>query len=196
MAQETPISRTPAPDKVEYPTEPFACPNCGQMLGPSCRVCVACHVPIDFSRVRPSESPAKPSFQPAFELPVRFSWSMFFYVLIVYLVVAEIAYHYLGPAKVQEFVAGAQVSQVVMSLWVLADARRRGVPKPLRWALASLLFWLIFFPWYLERRKRPRAPCPFVESQPGPVTRFILLLLLVMALAALLMFLIHAPLPK
>ena len=34
-----------------FPTEPFACPYCGQMLGPGCRVCVACKAPIDPARI-------------------------------------------------------------------------------------------------------------------------------------------------
>ena len=28
-----------------FPTEPFPCPSCGQLLAPSCRVCVACKEP-------------------------------------------------------------------------------------------------------------------------------------------------------
>ena len=45
----------------EFPSEPFQCPACGQLLAPACRVCVACKRTIDpaeIARPREGASPA------------------------------------------------------------------------------------------------------------------------------------------
>ena len=40
----------------EFPSEPFQCPACGQLLAPACRVCVACKHTIDPAEIaRPQE---------------------------------------------------------------------------------------------------------------------------------------------
>jgi len=66
---------------------------------------------------------------------------------------------------------------MLCAAWVFYDANRRGVPRPLRWALGALFLWPIVFPWYLVRRKTPRALCPFVEGIGLPVVILVLLAL-------------------
>src|SRR5208337_5110078 len=73
------------PSDEEFPTEPFPCPACGQLLAPACRVCVACKHPINPAEIaRPQEvvSSAGPrqGTEPRTER-VRFSWPIFFAVL-------------------------------------------------------------------------------------------------------------------
>ncbi len=53
---------------------------------------------------------------------------------------------------------------VVSSIWVLLDARKKGIAKnsqegllsmgPWGWFFGSLIFWIIFFPLYLYKRRR------------------------------------------
>src|SRR5208282_1890306 len=48
----------------EFPSEPFQCPACGQLLAPACRVCVACkHIinPAEIGRPHEVVSPAAPA---------------------------------------------------------------------------------------------------------------------------------------
>jgi hypothetical protein len=165
------------PSDEEFPAGPFACPACGQLLAPSCRVCVACKHKIDAAEIR-SEKPAvavggAPSRTLA---PVRFPWRLFllfFWALMVGGIVSELL---IGPPKTQ-LVVGAV--PLLSAIWVLFDAYAKGVPKPLRWGLAMLFpTWLIILPWYLARRRRPEAPCPFVEAQVSPRTRAVLFILL------------------
>ena len=42
----------------DFPSEPFPCPACGQMLGPSCRVCVACKQPLNPAEIKRPEQRA------------------------------------------------------------------------------------------------------------------------------------------
>ncbi len=158
--------------------EPFPCPACGQMLAPSCRVCVACKHPIDPAvtvRLQPSQAPPPPPAAAQPILPVKFPWRMFLLVLAAWIVIAEGVLEILGLARGQLALGGVQI---LTSIWVFYDAQHKGLPKPLRWGLGSILLWPIVFPWYLARRKRVEAACPFIEGPTSGAMRALLLLLL------------------
>lgn len=196
-----PSGASPADDS----DEPFACPHCGQMLAPTCRVCVACRQPIDPAQIRrepPVEPPQVPATNPAQvqrpveaqaapspELaPVRFSWRMFFLVLGLAWLTAAAALVLLGAERARMVMAW---TPVVLAVWVYLDARQKRLPKPLRWSVGTVfpVVWIFVFPWYLVRRQRPQAPCPFVEREASPMVRLLLavlaLLFLLLMVAAL-----------
>ena len=177
-----------------FPDEPFACPHCGQMLAPSCRVCPSCRETIDPNDIVRPEI-VIPIAEQVVPLPVaeeyaRFSWSIFFATFGVWLVVGLITESLLGPEK-GRYVLGALV--VLSSLWVYRDAREKNIPKPFRWGLGSILLWILIFPWYLARRRTPKAACPFIEGEGGRVMRSLLFILLVFFLLSLLMLLFKVP---
>ena len=176
-----------------FPDEPFACPHCGQMLAASVRICPSCKGSIDPRNiVRPQI--VIPIAEQVVRLPVkeyaRFSWNIFFATLAVWLVVGLITEVLLGPEKGQ-FVLGALV--ILSSVWVYRDAREKNIPKPFRWSFGSFLLWIIIFPWYLARRKSPKAECPFIEGEAGRVARTLLFVLLIFFLLSALMLLIKGP---
>ena len=182
-----------APLATGFPDEPFACPHCGQMLAPSVRVCASCKQPIDPSAIeRPAIS--IPIAELTVPLPpkeqARFSWSIFFGVLASWFLVAVTFAGLLGYQKSQ-FVLGGVV--IGSSLWVLYDANKQGIPKGLRWSLGSLLLWILVFPWYLSRRRTPKAPCAFIEGEAGRFARTLLFVLLAFVLLSALMLLIKGP---
>jgi hypothetical protein len=164
-----------------FPNEPFPCPACGQMLGPSCRVCVACKRPIDPLEIKRLEPPAGVTFEPrrlaAQAPPLRFAWSTFLIVLLLWFVLAAAAERLLGPVRSQ-WLLGSVV--LLTSAWVYYDANSKRVPKPLRWGAGSLLLWIVVFPWYVARRRDPVAPCRF-EVEVAP-TRLLLALFLILVL--------------
>jgi hypothetical protein len=160
----------------EFPSEPFPCPACGQLLASSCRVCVACKHLIDPAEIR------KPSALPVVEEPVRreiepvrFSWRIFLIVFASWVAIATLVQRFMDPLKGNLVLGGVQI---LTSLWVLYDAVEKRLPKPIRWGLGTLLLWPIMFPWYLARRRLPQQPCPFVEARVRPATRAVLLVLL------------------
>ncbi len=177
----------------ELPTEPFACPACGQMLAPSCRVCVACNQPIDLTRLRKPRSLVAPfDFRrnvPA-TTPVRFSWGIFLLVLGFWCIAAIAAQRLLGPIR-GRWVMGGTV--ILSSVWVFYDAQQQGVARPLRWGLGSLLLWIIFFPLYLARRRTPEAPCPFVEGNSRRFTLVLLLIFIISVLVSAVFFVLNGP---
>lgn len=181
---------------VEDSSEPFVCPACGQLLAPSVRVCVACKAPIDLAQVRRPQRPAETA--PAEEEPAappiaRFSWPIFLVVLFDWLLAAAVAVRLLGPDSGQV----VMLSLVLLSsVWVFFDAQARRVPKPLRWVLGTLLLWIVFFPWYLSRRRSLRALCPFVEADGGPFVRVIFLALVLSSLIGLFLMILKGPPPK
>lgn len=118
----------------------------------------------------------------------RFSWRIFFSVLIPSWLGISVAFQYLGLARAQLLMVSVQV---LSSAWVLFDARQKGVPKPLRWGLGSLLLWIVIFPWYLARRRNPQAPCLFIEAEAGPIARAVLLILSVAVLVGLALFIMN-----
>jgi hypothetical protein len=193
MEPSDPFSAAGTVPQSGFPDEAFECPYCGQLLAPSCRVCVSCKLPIDPARIqRPAEAIAA---APAVEAkpeppPVRFSWTMFFAVLAVSWASAIVALRFLGLEKAQIVMGAAQLSSVV---WVFFDARQKLVRRPLRWAVGSVILWMVFFPWYLARRRKLDAPCPFVESDSSPFTRVMLLVVFIIFLAGIVVALVSGP---
>lgn len=189
-------TETPAP-AAEFPTEPFPCPACGQLLAASCRVCVACRHVIDPAEIlvpqqaapEPVAAPEKPVKRPS----VRYPWGIFFAVLGVSFLLTEAFIQLWGIEKAQLAMGGIQA---LAGIWVFLDALRRRIPRPLRWGVGSMLLPVIIFPWYLARRKLPDATCRFVEAETGPVTRFLLFALFIFLLLSLTSYLIHWPAPK
>lgn len=173
---------------VEFPSEAFACPACGQMLAPSCRVCVACKQPINPAEIRSPEPTPAAAFEPprlAEPSPTAlFSWPLFFKVLLAWLVLAILSQSFLGAVRSQLLLVSLVL---VTSAWVFYDARAKAIPKPLRWGVGSLLLWIVVFPWYLARRQNPAAPCRFVEAEVGPLTRALLTVLVIFFLVGLLL---------
>jgi len=176
--EETQSSSPPAA-AVSLPDENFACPNCGQMLAPTCRVCVACKQPIDPALI---QSAAPVAALPPVEsrvarsplLRVPFPWTLFFVLFAARVAVGGLAERRWGLIKVELALAGFEM---LCAIWVFYDATRMAVPRPLRWALGSLLLWPIVFPWYLARRRRPQAVCPFVEGAALPIVILVLVLI-------------------
>lgn len=176
-----------------FPDEPFACPHCGQMLAPSCRICPSCRQAIDPNDiVRPHVT--IPIAEQVIPLPTkeyaRFSWGIFFMTLGAWFVVAFMTEGLLGYEKSQIALAGLVV---VSSVWVLHDAREKNIPKPFRWSIGSLLLWILVFPWYLARRRTPKAPCPLIEGEGGRVARTLLFILFVVFVLYAVMMLIRGP---
>jgi len=187
---EAVLVESPAP-VAEFPSEPFPCPACGQLLAPVCRVCVACRRPID---------PAEIRRQPAVELlaasapgtlprpeSVRYPWRIFFAVLGIGLILGQIFLALLGE---QKGLVATQALPILVGLWVFFDALRQRVPRPLRWAVGSMLLLIVIFPWYLARRKKPRSQVRFVEAEAGPVTRFLLFALVIFFLVSLIFYIV------
>jgi hypothetical protein len=158
------------------------------MLGASCQVCVACKKPVDHARIASippvarAEVPEAPRALPL--EPARFSWGIFFTILFAYLFLASLSQSLMG-FKGSTYTMGGFV--LATSLWVFADAREKGIRKPTGWAIACLLLWLVFFPWYVSRRRTPEAPCPIIEGESGPVARVIILFLILMTLVGAVM---------
>jgi len=189
----TVASHAPA---AEFPSEPFPCPACGQLLAPACRVCVACKHTINPAEIaRPQEVASAAATAPGTEPkpePVRFPWRIFVVVLSTGLILSQICLALWGEQK------GLLVMQsvpVLVGLWVFFDALRRSIPRPLRWAVGSMLLLAIIFPWYLARRSKPQSPVPFVEAEVGPVTRFLLYAVLIFFLASLIFYIVEGPPP-
>lgn len=181
------------PQEASLPDEPFACPYCGQMLAASVRVCPSCKKSIDPNHVTPPEAVAPPAGEIAPPPPkeyARFSWSLFFATLGIWLAAALISQRLLGT-EISQFVLFGLV--ILSSVWVYRDARKRNIPTPIRWSLGSILLWIIIFPWYLARRKTPSAACPFIEGEAGRVARTFLLILLFLFLISFMMMLLKGP---
>lgn len=180
----------------ELPEEPFPCPTCGQMLGPSVRVCVACDQPIDPRQIRRPQAPAA---TPKLQAPLlaagraKFSWQIFFIVLVIWLLAVKDAQMLWGTVKTQ---LAMGIVQIISSAWVFFDAQEKSVAKPLRWALGSLFLWIVIFPWYLARRKTPQASCPFVETEPGPLARALFFFLMVFFLLGAIVLILKGPPPR
>ena len=169
--------------------EPFPCPACGQLLAPSCRVCVACKHAIDPAEIRQIKVVPAVEQPPRREPePVRFSWRIFLIVFAIWVVGATLVQRYMAPMKAQLVLGGVQI---LCSVWVLFDALQKHLPRPLRWGVGTLLLWPIIFPWYLARRGHPRQPCPFIEARANPRT----LAVLFVVLAILFYLVLKQPLP-
>jgi hypothetical protein len=193
---ESPGAETAQP---QFPTEPFPCPNCGQMLGPDVRVCVACRQAIDPSQIKLAVVASTPQihFTPRAQAQVRFPWGIFLVFLVLGSVMTSEGATALGPLKAL-LVIGAM--QVISSIWVFYDAHQKGIPKPFHWGIGSLFFWLPIFSWYLVRRRQPQAACPQIEAGAWQFLRTLVLIFVVtMFLTILLSLLLGAgrgPAPK
>ncbi|MGH9398148.1 MAG: hypothetical protein ACRD18_15010 [Terriglobia bacterium] len=179
------------------PAEPFVCPNCGQLLAPACRVCVACREPVDFTKVGKPEPPVvAPVSRPAGPMPSapvgsgQFSWPIFFICVAVYLLIGYAAEHLLKGSDLRWFVGGLLVG---CGAWVYYDARRRSVPHPLRWAIGSFLIWIVVFPWYISRRRKPEAPCLIMEAPGRAFLRTVIWVLLLCAIVGLISAVMRKP---
>ena len=176
--------------------EPFACPVCGQMLAPTCQVCVACKQPVDPALIQKSQAPV-PQSEPAPEPPprvepARFSWMIFLSVLAAWLLAAAVTQQFLGP-EISQYLLGGVV--ILSAAWVFYDAQRKGVPRPLRWGIGVVLLWILVFPWYLARRRTPQAPCPFIEGEAGPLARALLFALMIFFLLGIAVMVFKGPPP-
>jgi hypothetical protein len=174
-AESGPEARAVEVRLAEFPQEAFACPHCGQMLGPNVRVCVACRKPIDPSQIRVAAvSPTTATPQTVAAPRARFSWGIFLVALFAWVAVATSVIRVVGFQKAQ-YVMAAML--VLSAAWVFLDARQKGFQRPFQWGAGALLFWLVFFPWYLARRRQPEASCPIVEAGSGPFLRVLVLIL-------------------
>ena len=190
------IEANSEPTATPLPTEPFPCPECGQMLAASCRVCVACKVPVDYERVNIKGQATLPETLHRLSAqtvePARFSWGIFFTVFLIYFFVAFLSQALLG-FRGSTYAMGGFV--LATSLWVFSDARGKGIPKPAGWAIACVLLWIVFFPWYLSRRRTPHLPCPIIEGESGPVARAIILFLILLTLFGVVMMVLSGDFP-
>jgi hypothetical protein len=180
----------------QSPTEPFPCPACGQMLAASCRVCVACRHIIDPAEISrppaPVVSPTPVRVEEAQPQPVRFPWRLFFAVLGISFLLAQIFLELWGAQRAQLAMGGVQT---MAGIWAFFDALRRRIPRPLRWGLGSMLLPVIVFPWYLARRRLPQSPCPFVEAEVRPLTRFLFFALIAFFLLSVILYFVQGPAP-
>ncbi|HEV3276712.1 MAG TPA: hypothetical protein VG860_07830 [Terriglobia bacterium] len=163
-----------------FPAEAFACPHCGQMLGPGVRVCAVCRQAIDPGQIRLPEvkSPAPVLHAKAPEKPrnTPFPWAIFLAVLVGLVVLSGLAEKRFGLTATAY---GFGLVQLVTALWVVFDANSKRIPQPLQWGVGTMLLWVIVFPWYLARRRQLNTACPFVESGARSLLRIVLLFLLI-----------------
>jgi hypothetical protein len=123
---------------------------------------------------------------------VPYPWRIFFVVLGISFCLALLLQAFWGEQTAQLAMGGAQV---LAGVWVFYDALRLRIPRPLRWAVGSILLPIVIFPWYLARRRTPQASVPFVEAEVGPVTRVLLVAVLLFFLASLIFYIVHGPPP-
>jgi len=173
--------------------EPFPCPACGQLLAPRSRVCAACRQPVDPANIQQLEAVRPPETQATVTPPPRvsFSWQIFMVVLLAWLALTGITLSLLSLAKAQLISFGVVLGS---SIWVLQDARAKSIPKPFRWAFGSIMLWIVFFPWYLSRRRVPAATCR-VEAELTPLGRFLAFALLVLLVISLVITATKGPAP-
>jgi hypothetical protein len=162
---------------------------------------VACKHPINPADIaRPPEAvmpAARASRIKATSVPVRYPWPIFFIVLgfaflLGLLYSAAITSGLLNEDQARLSLQGAPI---LAGVWVFFDALRRRVPRPLRWAVGTMLLLIVIFPWYLARRRTPQSSVPFVEAEAGPVARFLLFALLFFFLASLIFYIVKGPPP-
>ena len=177
----------------EVPSEPFPCPACGQLLAPSCRVCVACKHAIDPAEIAKPQGDTVAAPAPVAEPkpePVRYPWVLFFAVLGVSFLLAQIFIEFWDLEKAKLAMGGVQA---LAGIWVFFDALRQHLPRPLRWGLGTMILPVVIFPWYLARRRAPQSSVPFVEAEVGPVTRFLFFALAVFFLLCAILYVVQGP---
>ncbi|MGH9406730.1 MAG: hypothetical protein ACRD3D_12955 [Terriglobia bacterium] len=137
------------------PDEPFTCPNCGQLLAPACRVCVACREPVDFSKVRAAEPPA--DLAAALERPApetakpraraQFSWAIFAVSVVAYFMIVAAAERVRAAVHVTPFWAGLVADCALSAIGAVSLYRQGGDRK--RALGRGLAFFCISVPCYL-----------------------------------------------
>jgi len=181
----------------DFPNEPFQCPACGQLLAPACRVCVACKHTIDPAEIaRPRDVALPVAHAPSTERrpePVRYPWQILIAVIGIGVMFGLICLALFGEQKGPLVI---QALPILTGIWVFLDAFRRRIPRPMRWAVGTMLLLAVVFPWYLARRGKPESPVPFVEAEVGPVTRFLLFALLLLFLIGLIINIVKGPPPS
>ncbi len=140
-----------------FPDEPFLCPSCGQLLGPSVRTCVSCKHVINPAEIARTPAPALPSTpRPArIQAPVEsvpYPWRILVAVMGIGMIVGLIAFALLGP---QNGPKAIQAIPIIAGFWVFFDAYTRRIPRPFRWSMGTMLLLGLVLPWYLARRNKP-----------------------------------------
>ena len=189
-AKPTPIESaglTSSPVAGDFPSEPFNCPSCGQLLGATTRVCPVCKSAINPAEIGRSPAPvfAVPSSVPRTQPPrerVAYPWGLLLLVLAIGMFLGLISMLLLGQDRGREIIQGIPI---VAGMWVFFDAYSRRLPRPFRWSLGTMLLLAVVFPWYLARRNKPAATVPFIEAETTPVTRVLFIILAVLFLIAL-----------
>jgi hypothetical protein len=191
--QEAATVESPA-STTAFPSEPFQCPACGQLLGPECRVCVSCKKPIDPAEIgrKPAVelTAAHPASVPVKRETVPYPWLTLLAVLGVGVVLSILSLLLLGEKNGPMAI---QALPILAGSWVFFDAFRRRIPRPLRWSMGTMLLLAVILPWYLARRLRPEATVPFVEAETGRVTRILLLALIFFFLISVIVNILHGP---
>jgi hypothetical protein len=169
-----------------FPDEPFLCPSCGQLLGPSVRTCVSCKHVINPAEIARTPAPALPSTpRPAsIQAPresVPYPWRILIAVVGISMILGLISVALFGD---QNWPKAVQALQIMAGFWVFFDAFQRRIPRPFRWSMGTMLIPGLILPWYLARRNRPEASVPFVEAETRPFTRILLGILLLAFLIA------------
>lgn len=182
-----------SPSAVGVTGEAFPCPACGQMLGPGSRVCAVCRTPVDSSEIGRPVPVGETRTIAVAAIPLErapFPWGLFGILLLVRLAVAAYLNQHQGLSRTFLILGGIEI---MCGAWVAFDANQRGIPKAFRWGLGSALLWILVFPWYLTRRRKPQALCPFIEAEVGPVTRVVFFALVVFFLISVLAVIIKGP---
>ena len=131
---------------------------------------------------------------------MSFSWQIFFVVLLAWLGLMGVCAWLVELAKARTIPFGASAQFIPFgvvlgsSVWVLQDAHAKSIPKPFRWAFGSIMLWIVFFPWYLSRRRVPAATCR-VEAELTPLGRFLAFALLVLLVISLVITVTKGPAP-
>jgi hypothetical protein len=169
--------------------EPFACPHCGQLLAPTCRVCVACRQPVQPGTLSRADAAVGVQDQPESGSPAgrraQFSWPIFFAMLAAVVLFMSVAIRLIGIETSERIFLGFTF---LSAGWVFYDARLKGISRPWRWSIMTVFFWIVFFSWYVSRRRTPQLPCAVIEDQTSIFFRalfwFVLILLFLTFIAA------------
>jgi hypothetical protein len=175
-----------------YSEEPFECPQCGQLLDFRCRICGACKAAVEPPTLVRTPPPADSIPEESAGAPpavVSFPWKGWLVLLGASMLAGNFLEGMIGRTQTYTLF---YVLEVLCAVWVYQDARSKNLPTPLRWSLGTLLVWVVVFPWYLARRRRATASCPFVEGNP----RLFAGALLAFLLLSLVIFLVYASLSR
>lgn len=135
--------------------EPFACPNCGQMLGPGCTVCAACREAVDFAKVRVAVTPPNiaASLSPASQkrIPLaraQFSLVIFLISLVAYFILVHLAERLRVDIHAEPFWVGLVTDCALSafgSVWLYREGRTGQIKRPLLWSLGFLFISILCY---------------------------------------------------